>query len=663
MTPAPAWCPLPIVLLLSVLTVSPSPAQDPDPLLNPVFQDHVVLQRNEPVQVWGTASPGDTVRVVVAGTSASAVAAEDGQWTAALAPLSAGGPHRLVATSTGGRVQTISDVLVGDVYLCSGQSNMELPVDRTLNTRAVISGAANDRLRMMTVEHAYSAAPHQTLPSSLDWEVASPETVPDWSAACYYFARDLQEHEDVPLGLLHSSWGGTSITAWMSRDALNRTGDYAEELTLLDQYARDRRAAQQTFGERWEDWWGDATEAPARDAPWQPQTGAEWSQAPDSLGDWKTWGDPALADFTGMVWHRSTVSLTAEQAQHDAVLFLGRIDAVDQTWINGEVVGNTFGWGTARTYTIPASQLQEGENVIVANVLNTWGQGGMLPAPPSRTLLTGTGEELAVSGWRYKKGPTDVGAPPRTPWEPITGLSMLHNAMLAPLHEYSLRGVLWYQGESDAGMGREYLAHLNELKTQWRSQFGENLPVLVVQLANYGARPTTPAESNWAEVREAQRLATQGDPNAGLAVTIDVGSPYDIHPANKQEVGRRLARISRHVVYGEDVTTGPVPSQATREDDAVVVQFDEVSDALVAYSHSNPIGFELCGPSSESCRYVEAQIEGNRVLLRPKDGADVTRVRYCWADSPVCTLFDEAGLPATPFEMDVPSDSEAGSSQ
>jgi sialate O-acetylesterase len=662
MRPAAVWCPFSLVLVLSLLAALPSPAQDSNPLLNPVFQDHVVLQRNEPVQVWGSASPGDTVRVTLAGTSASAVATEDGQWTAELASQTAGGPHRLVATSSGGRVQTISDVLVGDVYLCSGQSNMELPVDRTLNTRAVISEAANDRIRMMTVDRAYSAAPQQTLPTPLNWEVASPETVPDWSATCYYFARDLQEHEDVPLGLLHSSWGGTSITAWMSRDALSRAGDYANDLSLLDQYAKSRRTAQQTFGERWETWWQEATGTSAHEAPWQPQTGAQWSQAPDSLRDWKTWGDPALSDFTGMVWHRTTVSLTAEQAQHDGVLFLGRIDAVDQTWVNGEIVGNTFGWGTPRTYTIPASHLQEGQNVIVVNVLNDWGQGGMLPAPPSRSLLTGTGDQLDLSTWHYKKGSNDVGSPPRTPWEPITGLSTLHNAMLAPLHDYSLRGVLWYQGESDTGMGRDYLNHLNELKAQWRSQFGENLPVLVVQLANYGSPPTSPTESSWAEVREAQRLATQHDPNAGLAVTIDIGSPYDIHPANKQEVGRRLARTSRHVIYGEDVTTGPAPSQVTREDDAVVVQFDEVSDALVAYSHTRPIGFELCGESG-TCHYAEARIDGTRVRLTTDELDEVRRVRYCWADSPVCTLFDEAGLPVTPFEMDISSGSGAENAQ
>lgn len=642
------------LLSVSVLLAFPCSAQTDDSLLNPIFQDHVVLQRDAPIQVWGTAPAGDTVTVMIAGTTSTAIADSASAWSTTLPALDAGGPHRLVARSTGGQVQTLTDVLVGDVYLCSGQSNMELPVNRTLNAPSEIGGSANDRIRMMTVDRASSAVPERSVPTPVEWELASPETVAEWSATCYYFARDLQDAVDVPLGLIHSSWGGTSITAWMSRDALSSVGGHDASLALLDQYTKDRRAAQQRFGAQWEAWWRDATGDPVDETPWQPDVGTEWPQAPEGLGDWKEWGRPALSDFHGMMWFRTTVELSAEQATKDAVLFLGAIDEVDQTWLNGEIVGNTFGWGTERTYSIPAEQLQEGENVVVVNVQNSWGQGGMLSPPPRRSLITGTGEHIDLANWRYRKVSSDMDAPPRTPWEPIAGLSSLHNAMLAPLHNYNVKGIVWYQGESDTEKGRAYLDYLQALKAQWRSQFGENLPVLVVQLANFGSRPTTPTSSGWAEVREAQRLATEDDPHAGLAVTIDIGSPYDIHPANKQEVGRRLARTGRHVVYGEDIPpSGPVPSSATKRDDSVVVTFEQADEALVTYSHSRPIGFELCGPESGHCEFVDAQIDGSRVILDATDKSDVTRVRYCWADSPVCTLYDEAELPAGPFELEV----------
>lgn len=619
-------------------------------LLNPVFQDHAVLQRDVPIRIWGTAAPGETVTVVMAGKAAKADVDREGNWSTQLPALASGGPYRLIARSTGGDVQIVTDILVGDVFLCSGQSNMVLPVSRTLNAPAEIRGAANERIRMMEVGQASSAEPLTAFPEAVSWEVAAPATVSDWSATCYYFARDLQQNVDVPIGLINSSWGGSKISAWMSAGALSHVGGYEGALSLLRLYTKDRRAAQQSFGEKWEAWWRNATGDTAEATPWQPQAGAQWPLAPEGLGDWKEWGRSELQGFNGMVWFRTTVELTAAQAKRGAVLSLGAIDEVDQTWINGQVVGNTFGWGTERTYSIPADQLQEGENVIVVNVLNTYGSGGMLGPAARRVLITGTGDRLPLDTWRYQKVSANVGSPPRTPWESIGGLSTLHNAMVAPLRDYGIKGVVWYQGESDTGEPDAYLELLRALKTQWRDQFGADLPVLVVQLANYGEPSTTPTESGWAEVREAQRRATQGDPHAGLAVTIDIGSSYDVHPANKQEVGRRLARAARHVIYGEAIPpSGPIPVRATRQGDTVT--FEDIQGALVAYGHDAPIGFELCGSERGSCRYADAQIDGHQVLLRAEAGNDITRVRYCWADSPICTLYDEAGLPAGPFEL------------
>ena len=643
-----------LIALLSLLAVLPCTAQDTDPLLNPIFQDHVVVQRDTTVRVWGTAAPQDTVSVMMAGEAATGVAGADGSWSADLPALTAGGPHRLIARTSGGRVQIVSDVMVGDVYLCSGQSNMVFPVHRSLTSSAATESPPNDRLRMLTVPNEHSAAPQETLPTPISWETASPETVGDWSAVCYYFAKDLQQHVDVPIGLINSSWGGTSITAWMSQNALSATGEYDEKLDLLQSYAEDSDAAQQAFGNQWESWWreqsGDATGA----EPWQPETGAQWPEVPGELRNWKEWG-PEFASYNGTLWYRTTVTLTSEQASRDAVLSLGVADDVDQTWINGTVVGNTFGWGLPRTYTISAEQLHEGENVIVVNVLNTWGSGGLLAAPPERALLAGTGDRLPLENWQYEKPADDVGYPPRTPWEPISGLSTLHNAMLAPLHDFRFRGALWYQGESDTGMGDAYHEHMNGLKAQWREQFGENLPVFVIQLANYGNQPTQPTESGWAAVRDAQRRAVQEDPNAGLAVTIDIGSPYNIHPTNKKEIGHRLTHAARNTVFGQDVTPGsPLPTGATREGDAIAVPFQQVEGSLVAYSHDRPIGFELCGESG--CHFADAEIDGNRVLLTADEVDEPTRVRYCWADSPVCTLYDEAGLPASPFEVEISGD-------
>jgi sialate O-acetylesterase len=302
--------------------------------------------------------------------------------------------------------------------------------------------------------------------------------------------------------------------------------------------------------------------------------------------------------------------------------------------------------------------LHAGENLVVVNVLSTWDQGGLLGPPDAMALRFEDGSRVPLGdGWRYKVVPPSVGLPPRGPWHSIGGLTTLYNAMIAPLGSYGLRGALWYQGESNTGEPEKYEALLTGLMADWRRAFGPDLPFLVVELPNFGPAPTKPVESGWAGVREAERRAVARDPHAGLAVTIDIGDRHELHPPNKQEVGRRLARAARHVVYGEAISpSGPAAQAAFRENGRVVVTFDGVDGRLVAYSASEPIGFELCGADQASCRFVRATIDGRRVVIDAGDGAaDATRVRYCWGDGPICTLYDEADLPAGPFELPIAS--------
>jgi sialate O-acetylesterase len=259
-----------------------------------------------------------------------------------------------------------------------------------------------------------------------------------------------------------------------------------------------------------------------------------------------------------------------------------------------------------------------------------------------------------LTHWRYQLAPAGIGSPPRAPWESLAGLSVIHNAMIAPLGAFGLRGVAWYQGESNTEEANRYQQLLTRFMADWRGRFGAELPFLIVQLANYGPPPTAPVESGWAALREAQRLATARDAHAGLAVAIDIGDRYDIHPANKQEVGRRLARAARRVIYGESLApSGAIPVAAKREGAQVAVTFRDATGGLTAYNANGPIGFELCGAATGSCRYADARIDGERVVLTAADAVAATKVRYCWADSPVCTLYDGARLPAGPFEIEV----------
>ncbi|HEY5852371.1 MAG TPA: sialate O-acetylesterase [Lysobacter sp.] len=628
----------------------------PAPLLHEMFQDHAVLQRNAPIRVWGQSKPGQAVQVTLARKKASARADENGRWLATLPPMPAGGPYTLIASEQGGMKQTVNDVMVGDVWLCSGQSNMVLQVHRTLDSRAEIADSSNDGIRMLTVGETGSVTPLEHFATPVKWLKAAPETVPNFSAACFYYARELQKTVKVPMGLVTAAWGGSRIQAWTSGEALRASGQYNDELDVLAAYARDPVAAVAQWGEVWGKWWRARKDAMAGDEPWAADYSETegWRAAPRALGPWEGWGVRELAEYDGMVWFRTSVKLTEQQAAQDAVLLLGSIDEVDMTWVNGRGVGSTYGPGAGREYPLPTGLLHAGDNSVAINVLDTYRAGGMSGPASAYAVRFKDGTTVPLdSAWKYRSAPGNDW-PPRAPWQTAAGLSTLYNGMIAPIGKYGFRGMLWYQGESNTFESDRYADLLRMWRNDWRSRFGADLPVLIVQLAGYGMPKSQPAESGWAELRQAQRIVANDDAHSGLAVAIDIGDRYDIHPSNKQELARRLARAARHVIYADkQPPSGPVPTSARREGDAVTVTFADVTNGLVAFGANGPIGFELCGAAKDTCHYADARISGNKVTLRAPGAAAVTRVRYCWADGPVCTLFDGVGLPAGPFEAPI----------
>jgi sialate O-acetylesterase len=625
----------------------------PAALFANVFQDHAVLQREQPISVWGDAPPGDQISVSLGSHVTGARADATGRWRATLPAMSAGGPYMLSARAHSGINQSISDVLIGDVWLCSGQSNMELPVSRSFNAAREISGSSNDLIRLLTVQRASSALPLTHFSQPVAWQPAAPTAISDFSAACYYFARELQKSVAVPMGLIHSSFGGSSIQPWISDEGLRSLEGYAPRLDLLRFYARDPVAGNKALGELWESWW--RAHAPADSEPWKIESNSatDWRSVPEPTRDWKSWGVAELSKHDGMVWFRRKINLSPAQAAASAELSLGAIREVDETWVNGQAIGNSTGWGTQRTYHLPAGVLQAGENTIVVNVLSTWDAGGMYGPLDHMALHCADGSVVALGGqWRYQFVPERMGYPPRAPWESTGGLGTLFNAMIAPLVPYAMRGVLWYQGESNSGEADHYQALLTALMADWRKQFGLQLPFLVVELPNFGTSPAAPVDSAWASLREAQRRAVAADRRAALAVTIDVGERDELHPPNKQAVGVRLARAARHLIYGEALSaSGPIPSSASLENGHIVVGFIDVDGKLIAYSAQDPFGFELCGVAQSSCSFVSASLRTNQVVLDASAVESPTRVRFCWGGAPICNLYDQSGLPAGPFEL------------
>jgi sialate O-acetylesterase len=627
-----------------------------EPLMNGLFVDHAVLQRDRPINVFGRAAAGEEVTVSLATASAHAKADAKGAWSVKLPAMTAGGPFTLAAIA-GSKTQTANDVLVGDVWLCSGQSNMEWPVRNTLDAGAEVALSANDRIRQVTIARANSAAPRADFDAPLEWRVAGPATTEHFSAVCYYFVRELAKAVNAPQGIISSNWGGSRIEPWMSEAALWPIPAYQQPLELLGEYRANRPVAFAHWGEVWQQWWSRQRAVTGASQPWAASTkDPGWTTAPAELGYWETWNVPALGRYDGMMWYRAQVTLDKAQAKQGARLSLGLVDDVDVTWVNGRAVGNSFG-DAQRVYDLPPKILKAGSNSIVVNVHDFWGNGGIYGPASERYLLLADGTRLPLTGWEYQVAPQGLGEPPHAPWESLSGVSVLYNAMIAPLGRYGLRGVAWYQGEANAGLedARGYQALLAAWMADWRRQFDAPLPFLIVQLANFGKLADAPVDSGWAQLRDAQRRAVSADGNAALAVTIDIGNRDDIHPTNKQEVGRRLARAARHLVYGEKLSAfGAQPVSATLAGSDIAVTLSAFDGDLRVIGAKDPAGFELCGATQDTCRFVRAQLQGGgKVLLTDPKAADARRVRFCWADSPLCNLYDTAGLPVGPFEIDV----------
>lgn len=636
-----------------------APAALAAPRLDGAIADHGVIQRDRPITLRGTAAPGETVMIGLAGRSVTVTAARDGRFAATLPALAAGGPYELTVAAPSGAT-LVSDLLVGDVFLCSGQSNMEMTVSDAQAQFGDARPPVDAQLRLLTIPKASSVTPLDRLGTPPRWQLAGPDSAPGFSAACFYMVQSLRRTAKVPIGAIHASWGGSRISAWMS-DAALRAGGAGEAAAQRALYARDPATAVRRAVGAWEQWWRGASGDARGREPWQPDAALDWRPVP-SLTAFETWGVPELAEYNGIVWYRREVELTAAQARGPATLSLGTIDDADYSWVNGIGVGATSLATQSRVYALPAGTLRAGRNVITVSDDDVYASGGMT-GPAERMRLTfADGSSVALdTGWRYARAGRVAGAAPRVPWDDINGAGMLDHAMVAPLAPIQLAGIAWYQGESDTGLPG-YDRRLAALFADWRARMGTSeTAAAVVQLSAYGTRAAAPAESGWGVVRDAQRRVVAADPHAGLAVTLDLGDALDIHPGEKREVGLRLARAMRAARYREPVApAGPAIATARRgADGGAVLRFSGVTGALSARGAAQAIGFELCGAAAGTCRFAAGTVAGDRVTL-PGDGQPVTHVRYAWAETPTVNLFDAAQLPVGTFDVPVTEDAAPG---
>ncbi len=628
--------------LAGIIAIAAPVATAATPVLGPAYGDAMVLQRGTPIVLAGTAQADGTVYATLGDTSAQGNVDADGNFTITL-PARAASSRGLTLTLRDDTGSTVyDDILVGDVFLCSGQSNMELPVTRALDAANQLRNAGDDAIRLFKVPRETAAVPQADFAEPVAWQAASAETVADFSAACFYMAKQLRADDPgVSIGLIHSNWGGSAARAWLSPDGVKAISGEGS-LGLLQTYANDPLAATQEFVPQWFDWWR------AEDGgqePWRDSSVLEWRAAPQ-ISFWNEWTGTGLdTDPVANVWLRQSFTLDADQVGEPITLSIGAIDDLDLTFVNGNPVGYTFGWGVERTYTVPAAFLQEGENEVLIAANNAWDTGGFFAGADRLFVQPASGDPIPLGAdWEYSIGAVQ-GTPPRAPWDANAGLGVMHNAMIAPLGPMRLAGVAWYQGESDVGQP-DYDAKLRELFAGWRAQFGQQARMLVVQLADFGQRQPQPVESGWAQLRQEQLDAVRADDNAALVSAIDIGEPNDIHPANKNDLGRRLAAA----FAGQAM---PMPAQAVRNEGRIEVRFTGIEGGLMAQGGPYPLGVELCEAQEDSCRWALPHLAGDTMLIAIPEGFNATRVRHAWSDAPIVNLYDARGYPVPGFELAV----------
>ena len=631
-----------------------------------LFTNGMVLQQGIPVPVWGSASSGSTVTVRFAGQQVLGTVDADGRWMVRLAPLTANAtPAVMEVISSDGSKITLTDILVGEVWVCSGQSNMEWLLTGTLNGGEEVTRAHFPDIRLFTVPQRPSGTPQTEIPGAA-WRACSPDTVGNFSAVAYYFARELQSRLNLPIGLIHTSWGGTPAEAWTAWDALLED---AATRGIVDAFARDlpdmvsRREAWQR------DW--EALEEKTRDKG-NAKYSEGWAGLDEPTGAWAdmelpgTWQSRGL-NYSGIVWFRKTIEIPTAWAGRDLQLAIGATDKSDTTYFNNEQVGSMTmaeradSWSHLRTYTVPGNLVKAGRNVIAVRVHSDKYAGGMT-GPTEFMQLTcpdyagHAGIPLAGT-WRYAVE-ASYGLV-QLPEEPVSAEhfkapSALFNGMIFPLLPFAIRGAIWYQGESNADRAVQYRDLFQVLIRNWRKAWGQgDFPFYFVQLANYMARREHPTESRWAELREAQTMAL-ALPNTGMAVAIDIGEADDIHPQNKKDVGLRLALNALHSTYGHTsvIPCGPLFRSAKREGSSLRISFDHVGGRLVCQGDALR-GFAVAG---EDGRFVwaEAKIDGEDILVSSPEITEPRSARYGWADNPDVNLYNKAGLPASPFRTDFP---------
>lgn len=616
-----------------------------------IFSSNMVLQQGMEIPVWGWADKGERISVTFNGKTVRAKAAKDGKWKVKLPVQQFGGPFTL--TVQGKNTIVFENVLIGDVWVCSGQSNMEMQVVQSNDADKEIPAANYPKIRLFTVPKTVAQFPKEDIENG-EWVECSPETVAKFSAVGYFFGRKLYEELDIPIGLLHTSWGGTVAETWSSAETIENDPDFKALLDELremnlDKYQEDKMEKLiKVLG----------GEIPNRQVETVNGIPA-WAANGFDDSDWKSieapkfWEAQGFSGVDGIAWYRKDFNLSESQVNSNATLYLAKVNDSDVTYFNGVEVGKmTESHDKDRVYSIDKTLLKAGKNTITVRVEDIGGNGGIWGNADELYLASNDGKVNLAGTWKFNFSkaiipPLNIG--------PNSYPTLLFNAMLNPIIPYGIKGAIWYQGESNADRAKQYQRVFPEMITDWRNHWAQgNFPFYFVSLANFYPATEQPGESNWAELREAQ-TKTLSLPNTGMAVTIDIGEADDIHPKNKQDVGLRLALNALKLTYNKDFThSGPMYKSVEFKDGKAYITFSETGSGMMVkdrYGYVN--GFSIAG-SDKKFRWAKAEIiDNNRIVVYSDEIKNPVSVRYGWANNPGdVNLYNNEGLPANPFRTD-----------
>lgn len=668
---------LPLVALTVCVANAQPPRRTPQPsgppsFVSTIFGDNMVLQRNSADPIWGWSDPGDQIKVQIAGKTATAVAGADRRWQANIDPPAVGGPYTLTITGQH-QTATINNVLVGDVWLCSGQSNMQFGLRQAKTGAEDAKTADLPNIRFFTVGQR---TPYHAIENvSGTWNIVTPETAGRVAAVAFYFARKVQQETHIPIGLVISAVGGTPAESWMSLAAVQQIHDFDPLVTEYNRIVAENKGPE--YGNYVQHWYDD----------YDIGMKEHWAASDYDDSSWKTvtipggFAELGVPDTPALVYFRKTFDLTAADIApppgaaaaapgprglrgagaggfpgfgRDSVQ-LGIIEKMDTVYINGQEIGGSAWVENPRRYAIRPGMLHPGKNVITIRVLKSIPKGGFESRPEDLKMTIGDKTIPLAGEWKAKLA-VDGRPPQPLPlryqnWPEMP--AVLYTGMIQPIAPMSLAGAVWYQGEENSPRGYQYRKVLSAMIGDWRSTFHEpHMPFIVVQLPAYLAHSDTPTDDDWSDLRESQLVVTQTVPNTCLAVTIDTGDPNSIHPTDKEPAGDRIARCALNMYHGDKkvVDQGPTVEKVERRRGEIRLKFAHADGGLV--SKSENLGeFSVAG-DDQQFHWANARIQGDTIIVSSPAVPDPKEVRYAWQSNPQATLFNGAGLPASPFRTD-----------